>query len=65
MDANNRISAALELIAQYGDVDGAHHKQWLIDQVVRTLLESPDKYQAWVENYNDPEYTEWDEGSAP
>lgn len=65
MDANERISAALELVTQYGGIEGEHHKQWLLDKVVRTLLESPDKYRRFVENFNDPDYTDWDEGIAP
>jgi len=34
---NDPIKEALELIAEYADIDGAHHKQWLLDQVVQLL----------------------------
>jgi hypothetical protein len=32
---------ALQLIERYGQIDGAHHKQWVIDQVARVLLGAP------------------------
>lgn len=32
---------ALEYISRYGGIDGAHHKQWVLDQVVRILLGTP------------------------
>ena len=28
---------ALYFIAMYGQIDGAHHKQWVLDQVARIL----------------------------
>ncbi len=56
-----RIQAALDLIEGYGGIDGAHHKMWVIDQVVRVLHADtiPDiahgetvpknpAYEAWV-----------------
>lgn len=36
-----RIARALE-IAKGGTIDGAHHKQWIIDQVVGALTDCPD-----------------------
>lgn len=66
-----RIDEALELIERYGGIDGAHHKQWVLDQVVRKLCDSDESYQAWIDNYQgeadengDTEY-EWDEGCPP
>ena len=32
---------ALDFIESYGQTDGSHHKQWVIDQVVRILLGTP------------------------
>ncbi len=49
---------ALDLIEQYGDIDGAHHKQWLIDQIVQCLT---DDYGSWVSEYGHT----WDTGIAP
>ena len=68
MDPILRIDKALDVINQYGGIDGAHHKQWVLDQVVRTLL--PDGfYDEWVRQHNDgdegPNTYEWEEGTAP
>lgn len=45
--------------------DGAHHKQWLLDQVVRLL--AGDKYADWVRDFNagedGPDTYTWDTGS--
>lgn len=57
------IQDALDVIEQYGQIDGAHHKAWVIDQVVRALTD--EGYDAWVTAYTqDGEYA-WDEGIAP
>jgi hypothetical protein len=62
-----RIGEALHLIGRYGGIDGAHHKQWVLDQVARKL--AGDKYEAWVravkEGEDGPDTYEWDEGIAP
>jgi hypothetical protein len=58
---------ALEVIHRYGGIDGGHHKQWVLDQVVRAL--TGDRYAAWVANQkagdDGPNTYEWDEGIAP
>lgn len=36
-----RIDKALSLIVAYGGIDGAHHKDWVIDQVTRALTGCP------------------------
>lgn len=58
---------ALDLIAEYGGIGGGHHKQWLLDQVVRVL--AGDKYKDWVGEWQDgedgPNTYEWDTGIAP
>lgn len=40
-DQETPILKALGIAAQYGQTDGAHHKAWVIDQIVRALLECP------------------------
>lgn len=69
---NERTGSVVELITQYGGIDGAdgaHHKQWLLDQTLRTLL--GDSYKPWRTAYdnhtdeNGERYGEWDEGIAP
>lgn len=62
-----RINEALDLASQYAQIDGAHHKMWVIDQMVRAL--TGDGYAEWVKDYceedGDPNAYEWDEGIAP
>jgi hypothetical protein len=36
-----RIQSAIELAVRYGGIDGAHHKTWVIDQMVRALTGCP------------------------
>lgn len=64
-----RISDALNIAWRCGQIDGSHHKMWVIDQMVRILCGSEGKYKDWVEAYETPlaedEYYEWDMGIAP
>lgn len=39
--SEDRIKAALEIAMQWGGVDGADHKAWVIDQMVRALTGCP------------------------
>lgn len=32
---------AMKFIERYGQIDGSHHKQWVLDQVARILLGTP------------------------
>lgn len=52
-----KVDAAINIINKYGMIDGAHHKQWVIDQVARKLLGGFD-YKIWADK-------DWDEGIAP
>jgi hypothetical protein len=73
MDDKEKIETDINLIGQYGGIDGGHHKQWVLDQVVRVLL--GDEYNSWLammrgewreENgVYEYEYDDWDEGIAP
>ena len=66
MVTTNNTKTALELINDYGGIDGAHHKQWLLDQLVRVLAVD---YDEWVTRYEYGEdgarTYEWDEGIPP
>lgn len=65
MNPDIKIAGALAVAFDYGQIDGAHHKAWVIDQMVRKLLGSDEAYQEWVATYcGDDEY-EWDTGVAP
>lgn len=61
MSSDNTIPAILSLIEHYGGIDGEHHKQWVIDQIVRIITGPrlretlsgkfetiPSTYDAWV-----------------
>ncbi len=60
------IKESLNLIGEYGGIDGSHHKQWLLDQLVRILAAD---YQEWVKEYEDgedgPQTYLWEKGVAP
>jgi hypothetical protein len=64
---NHRITSALTIAASYGQIDGEHHKEWAIDQMVRALL--PNNYEDFVakaKNGEDgPNTYEWKVGIAP
>ena len=75
-DLTDRIRRALAIISEDGGIDGAHHKQWVLDQVVRALCAEPGEYPGnprcylkWVALHNDgedgPNTYEWDEGIPP
>jgi hypothetical protein len=69
IDPADRIASALDLISQFGSIDGAHHKQWTLDQVVRALTGCPTETHAAIdcngESYTYPalgeshEYLQW------
>lgn len=67
MSDEDKIEAALTLIKDYGGIDGAHHKDWVLDQVTRKL--TGDKYEKFVAEAKDgedgPNTYDWDEGIAP
>ena len=67
MDDQEKIMRIMHFVEAYGGIDGAHHKQWVIDQITRIALE--DDYADWVERYqagvDGPHTYEWDQGIAP
>lgn len=58
----------LELIQQYGGIAGEHHKQWLLNEIVKVFL-GEDGYMQWVAKQENgihgPATFEWDRGIAP
>jgi hypothetical protein len=64
---NMRIANALAFAFQYGNIDGAHHRKWTIDQMVRCLTGS--SYAEMIKDCKNgedgPETYEWDEGIPP
>lgn len=73
MNQKDKIKQAVEVIAQYGWIDGGHHKQWVLDQALRVLLGTGyAKFieENFVEKTIEPDGTEqiyngWDVGIAP
>lgn len=63
--ARTAIADALSIIIRYGGIDGGHHKQWVLDQIVRKL--TGEDYQNWVAEYDDGDGDDhlWDVGIAP
>jgi hypothetical protein len=66
-EQQKKIDQAIELAVKYGGTDGAHHKDWVIDQMVRAL--AGDKYEKIVEEAcageDGPNTYSWDVGIAP
>lgn len=64
---NADVAAALDLAIRYGQIDGAHHKTWVIDQMVRALTGG--QYEVIIAlscaGEDGPNTYEWDEGIAP
>ena len=62
-----KITKALNLANVYGNIDGDHHKMWVIDQIVRTLTGRG--YRAWVKAHNagedGPHTYDWGVGIPP
>lgn len=63
----DKVQEAIELAVKYGGYDGAHHKDWVIDQMVRVL--AGDDYDRIVAEACDgedgPDTYGWETGIAP
>lgn len=63
------IGRALKVIAEDGSIDGSHHKQWVLDQVVHFLTGTGENYQKWITAHNTgpegPNSYSWDIGIVP
>jgi hypothetical protein len=63
--AERSVNAAIAVAARYAGIDGAHHKQWVIDQMLRSLM-GTDEYASWrLDRDAEKDYEQWDEGVAP
>ena len=66
-NSDRKLTKIEDIIMQYGGIDGGHHKQWVLDQIVRII--SGDNYYDWIKFYNDGDEGsntyQWDEGIAP
>lgn len=57
------IDKAINIAYEYGQIDGDHHKMWVIDQMLRALLD--EKYQDFIKDYEEDGVYTWDTGIAP
>lgn len=67
MNAEQRIATAIDLAVNYGQIDEAHHKAWVIDQMVRVLAgDDYDRIVAEAKAGEDgPDTYDWDLGIPP
>jgi hypothetical protein len=62
MELRGRVKRALEVAWHAGQIEGDHHKAWVIDQMVHHLLDSG--YDAYIAEYNQEGYV-WNKGTPP
>lgn len=73
MSPEEKLKKIDEILYNYSQIDGAHHKAWCLDQITRIL--HGDEYEKFVHDYEhldnegnplseDDKY-EWDCGIAP
>ncbi len=69
MNAKEKLEKIEELVAEGASIDGAHHKQWYFNEIIKVITETDKKYKKWVEKYESgsdgPQTYIWDEGIAP
>lgn len=67
MSPNERVDAAICVGFHFGCVDGAHHKMWTIDQMLRILTgaDYPTHVADFEEGEDGPKTYEWSTGIAP
>ncbi|WP_326554626.1 hypothetical protein [Micromonospora sp. NBC_01813] len=58
-----QIAEALAIAFKHGGYDGAHHKAWVIDRMVRALT-GGEHYAAWIKGYEQDGEYEWERGVA-
>lgn len=69
----SRLKEVENILFQYSQIDGEHHKAWVIDQITRAVF--ADSYDVFVnyyeyfdelaDSYSDFKLYEWDTGIAP
>lgn len=64
---DEKVQQALDLALECGQIDGDHHKTWVIDQMVRIL--AGDRYDeiitSWRAGVDGPNTYTWNCGIAP
>lgn len=62
LERGDIVERACVIALKYGQIDGAHHKDWVIDQMLRVLAGA--EYERLIALYNTEGY-EWYVGIAP
>jgi hypothetical protein len=62
-ELEKKIEKAIDMIVSYGDDSNAHHKQWVLTQVLKILMGEYD-YEVFKTELDRIDYS-WDEGVAP
>lgn len=62
--ASETVDKAVKIISDWGQIDGAHHKMWVLDMALRALL-GPEAYEEFVKDYEEDGEYHWDKGRAP
>ncbi len=57
------IKEASDLIIRYSQIDGSHHKAWVLDQALRIL--QLDNYEKMIKDSDPNDEYDWDTGIAP
>lgn len=55
VELEEKIKLAVDVASNYSYIDGAHHKNWVINEMVHSLL---DKEVADRDGWNDPDWLE-------
>ena len=63
MEGGNVAERAAAIALRYGQIDGGHHKDWVIDQMLRVL--AGDVYGGLIALYEQDGEYEWYPGIAP
>jgi len=69
-DEKKKTDEILKFIEDWGQIDGSHHKMWVITEIVKKIVPN---YQKWKEKYEEPfidedgeeDHYSWDEGIPP
>lgn len=64
-DELGRVGAALVLVSAAIQTDGAHHKNWYLDQIARVLINNEEAYQKYRDGHIEDDVEYYDEGIAP
>lgn len=66
-NAEERVEKAIAIAIRYGGIGEAHHKAWVIDQMVRVL--AGENYEQIIREANEgddgPNTYDWDTGIIP